>query len=187
MSALAEIKDAARKAGFARRKTAHANDIGTGAGVLSGLLAGFRGVPLSGYMPIRTEIDPTPAMAEAAAHGPVGIPVIMAAGQPLKFALWEPDMPLVAGSFGARIPENPEFFEPEIVIVPLVAFDAAGGRLGYGGGFYDRTLELLRAKRPTLAVGFAYTAQEAESLPLEPTDQTLDMIVTEVEVIDLRA
>jgi len=67
--------------------------------------------------------------------------------------------------------------------VPLVAFSRSGGRLGYGGGFYDRTLERLRARRPTLAVGFAYGAQEDPALPLEPTDQPLDVIVTEAEVI----
>ena len=77
------------------------------------------------------------------------------------------------------------FFEPEILIVPLVAFDRAGGRLGYGGGFYDRTLELLRAKRATLAIGFAFAAQEASGLPLEPTDQPLDLVVTEKEIITL--
>jgi 5-formyltetrahydrofolate cyclo-ligase len=77
------------------------------------------------------------------------------------------------------------FFEPEVVIVPLVAFDRRGGRLGYGGGFYDRTLELLRSRRATLAIGFAYAAQVAEVLPLEPTDQPLDMIVTETEIIEL--
>lgn len=186
MSDLTTQKADARKAGFARRKEAHGADPGTGAGVLSGFLAGYRGVPVSGYMPIRSEIDPLPAMAEAAAHGPVGIPVITAAGQPLMFARWEPDMALVAGPFGARIPADPQFFEPEIVIVPLVAFDARGARLGYGGGFYDRTLAQLRTRRATLAVGFAYTAQEAERLPVEPTDQMLDVIVTEVEVIALR-
>jgi 5-formyltetrahydrofolate cyclo-ligase len=134
-------------------------------------------------MPIRTEIDPLPAMAEAAAHGPVGVPVIKAAGQPLKFARWEPDCALVDGPFGAQIPASLEFFEPELVIVPLVAFSRAGGRLGYGGGFYDRTLEQLRACRATLAVGFAFAAQEAQNLPLEPTDQRLDLIVTEQGVI----
>ena len=72
---------------------------------------------------------------------------------------------------------------PEILIVPLVAFDAHGGRLGYGGGFYDRTLEGLRAKRPTLAIGFAFDAQQADDLPLEPTDQPLDMVVTESRVL----
>lgn len=61
-----------------------------------------------------------------------------------------------------------------------------GGRLGYGGGFYDRTLELLRGKRPTLAIGFAYEAQRADALPLEPTDQPLDMIVTENGIYDIR-
>ena len=84
------------------------------------------------------------------------------------------------------IPETDAFFEPEILIVPLVAFDRQGGRLGYGGGFYDRTLELLRSKRATLAIGFAYAAQEVEELPLEPTDQPLDMVVTEREVISFR-
>lgn len=143
-------------------------------------------MPLSGYMPIRTEIDPRPAMAEAAAHGPVGIPVIIGAGKPLKFARWEPDMPLIEGAFGAMIPEHSDYFEPEILIVPLVAFDGQGGRLGYGGGFYDRTLEQLRARRGTLAIGFAYAAQEAAQLPLEATDQKLDFMVTESEMIDLR-
>ena len=180
---LTEIKAAARKAAFARRKDAHAADRGTGAGHLSAILAGYRGVPLAGYMPIRTEIDPLPAMAEASAHGPVGVPVIQGAGQPLLFSRWSPDAPLKDGPFGARVPEIDDFFEPEILIVPLVAFSRDGGRLGYGGGFYDRTLELLRAKRPTLAIGYAYAAQEAESLPLEPTDQQLDMIVTEAGIL----
>jgi 5-formyltetrahydrofolate cyclo-ligase len=186
MKDLETMKAEARKAGFARRKTAHAEDAGTGAGRLSEVLAGYRGVPLSGYMPIRTEINPLPAMAEASAYGPVGVPVIEAKSAPLRFARWEPEMPMVAGPFGAQIPENPEYFEPEILIVPLVAFDARGGRLGYGGGFYDRTLEKLRAARATLAIGFAYAAQEAEDLPLEPTDQPLDMIVTENAILDLR-
>ncbi|WP_299964263.1 5-formyltetrahydrofolate cyclo-ligase [uncultured Roseobacter sp.] len=186
MTDLAEAKAAARKAGFARRKAAHAADPGTGAGVLSGFLAGFRGVPLSGYVPIRTEIDPLPAMAEAAAHGPVGIPVIDGAGQPLRFARWQPGMALIDGPFGAQIPQTPDWMEPEILILPLVAFDAHGVRLGYGGGFYDRTLDRLRARRATLAVGFAYAAQEAQRLPQEPTDQPLDYIVTEAGVLDLQ-
>ena len=81
------------------------------------------------------------------------------------------------------MPETGAWLVPEVLIVPLVAFDRAGGRLGYGGGFYDRTLARLRAARPTLAVGFAYAAQEADRLPLEPTDQPLDAIVTERGVI----
>lgn len=183
MSDLAEVKQAARKAAFARRKAAHGADPGTGAALLSEILAGYRGEPIAGYMPIRTEIDPLPTMAEAAAHGIVGVPVIQGAGQPLLFSRWEPGCALKAGPFGAQIPETDAFFEPELLIVPLVAFDRAGGRLGYGGGFYDRTLERLRARRATLAIGFAYAAQEADMLPLEPTDQPLDMVVTEAEVI----
>ncbi|MFV0512165.1 MAG: 5-formyltetrahydrofolate cyclo-ligase [Jhaorihella sp.] len=190
MSELAALKAAARKAAFARRKAAHAaargDSVPAPAAHLSSVLAGHRGVPLAGYMPIRTEIDPLPAMAEAAAHGPVGVPVILGAGQPLAFARWEPGAAMVQGMFGAPIPEHEDFIDPEIVIVPLVAFDPAGNRLGYGGGYYDRTLEALRASHPVLAIGFAWDAQQADDLPLEATDQRLDMVVTEARVIDFR-
>lgn len=178
-------KAEARKAAFARRSQAHAGRPDTGSGVLSGVLAGYRGVPLAGYLPIRTEIDPRPAMAEAAAHGPVGVPVIAGVGQPLIFAQWDPDCPLVTGPFGAQVPAVQVPMVPQILIVPLVAFDRRGGRLGYGGGFYDRTLAQLRAQGPVLAIGFAFAAQEDDDLPLEPTDQPLDMIVTETGVIEV--
>ena len=184
MMDLVEIKAAARKAAFARRKAAHDASSGAAAGRLSEVLAGYRGASLAGYMPIRTEIDPLSAMAEAAAHGPVCVPVILGEGQPLKFSVWTPGCAMKDGPFGARIPEVDDFITPEILIVPLVAFDRAGGRLGYGGGFYDRTLEELRFAGGALAIGFAYAAQEAGDLPLEPTDQPLDMIVTENDVIE---
>lgn len=183
MNDLAAIKAAARKAGFVRRKAAFDARLPGAAGRLSEVLAGHRGVPLSGYMPIRTEIDPLAAMAEASAYGPVGVPVIQGEGQALKFSRWTPEGALRDGPFGAKVPEVDDYFEPEILIVPLVAFDARGGRLGYGGGFYDRTLEGLRAKRPTLAIGFAFDAQEADEIPLEPTDQPLNMLITESRVL----
>ena len=186
MSTVPGEKAEARKAALARRRAAFDAQEPGAAGRLSEVLAGYRGVTLAGYMPIRTEIDPRPAMAEAAAHGPVGIPVIEGEGLPLRFARWEPDMPLVDGPFGACVPAVIEDLTPEILIVPLVAFTRAGGRLGYGGGFYDRTLEKLRATRPVLAIGFAFAAQEAPDLPGESTDQPLDMIVTETEVITPR-
>ena len=176
-----------RKAAFARRKPLFERATGAQSGYLSEVLAGYRGVPLSGFMPIRTEIDPTPAMAEAAAHGPVGVPVIQGAAKPLMFARWTPDTVMEPGAFGAMVPKDPDFFEPEILIVPLLAFNRRGGRLGYGGGFYDRTLEMLRAKRATLGIGFAFAGQEEEHLPLEPTDQPLDLIVTETGVIEVAA
>lgn len=185
MSNIAIIKAAARKAAFARRKLAFDTAPPAASGLLSSVLAGYRGVSLAGYMPIRTEIDPLPAMAEAAAHGIVGVPVILGAARPLQFSRWEPDAPLRQGQFGAQVPEVHNFFDPEILIVPLTAFTRSGERLGYGGGFYDRTLEGLRKRRPTLAIGFAFAAQEAETLPTEPTDQPLNMIVTEREIIDI--
>ena len=130
---------------------------------------------------MRTEIDPSVAMA--AHQGPVGVPVIMGAGQPLKFREWTPGCALIEGEFGAKIPAEGAWIEPEILIVPMVAWDRRGFRLGYGGGFYDRTLEGLRAKRPTIAIGFAFAAQELPEVPVEPVDQPLDALVTETGVI----
>ena len=182
MTDLATRKAQARADAFARRKDAFAVQPPAAAAHLSEVLAGYRGVPVSGYMPINTEIDPRPAMAEAAAHGHVGVPVIRGKGQPLVFSRWAPGTPMTEGPFRAQVPQTERLMTPEIVIVPLVAFDRAGGRLGYGGGFYDRTLEGLRAQRATLAIGFAFAAQQADGLPLEPTDQPLDMIVTEAGV-----
>ncbi|WP_208347548.1 5-formyltetrahydrofolate cyclo-ligase [Pseudaestuariivita rosea] len=180
---LADRKAELRKQAFQRRAQAHATDSGAAAGVLSSVLAGYRGVPTAGYIPIRSEIDPLPAMAEAAAHGPVCVPVIEAQGKPLKFRRWEPDAELVEGPFKVMVPASGDWIEPELLIVPLVAFTRAGGRLGYGGGFYDRTLQNLRAKHPTLAIGFAYAAQEFPDIPLDPTDQPLDMVVTELDLV----
>jgi len=187
VTGLAEVKASARKAAFARRKAAF-EAAGPGqAGYLSEVLAGHRGVPVAGYAAMRTEIDPGPALEEAAAHGPVALPVIIGAGRPLKFREWSPGCAMMAGEFGAQVPAAGAWIEPQILIVPLVAFDRSGGRLGYGGGFYDRTLARLRAAGPVLAVGFAFAAQEADKLPLEPTDQPLDLIVTDQGILEPRA
>ncbi|MBI1416327.1 MAG: 5-formyltetrahydrofolate cyclo-ligase [Limimaricola sp.] len=184
MNDLATIKAAARAAAFARRKAAFAAAGGRPAtGPLAAVLSGHRGRPLAGYMAMRTEIDPGPAMAEAAGHGAVCVPVIMGKDQPLQFREWTPAARMIDGPFGAKVPETGGWVVPEVLIVPLVAFDRRGGRLGYGGGFYDRTLEGLRAAGPVLAIGFAWAAQEDEALPLEPVDQPLDLIVTEAGVI----
>lgn len=174
-----EAKILARKSAFARRKQAYDLHQPGVSGKLSEVLAGYRGVPLAGYLPIRSEIDPLGSMEEAAAHGPVAVPVIDGKDLPLKFSRWEPGCALKEGPFKVSIPAVEDYLEPEILIVPMVAFTRQGARLGYGGGFYDRTLAMLRAKRATLAIGFAFAAQEADSLPLEATDEILDMIVTE--------
>lgn len=174
---LIAAKAAARVQAFAARKKAHAAGQGQAAAILGDLLARYRDKPLAGYMPMRTEIDPLAAMAAHA--GAVGVPVILGKGQPLRFREWSPGCAMIVGEFGASIPAEGAWIEPEVLIVPLVAFDRRGYRLGYGGGFYDRTLEGLRARRPTIAIGFAYAAQELPDVPIEPTDQPLDMIVTE--------
>ncbi|MBI1492723.1 5-formyltetrahydrofolate cyclo-ligase [Halocynthiibacter styelae] len=188
MTDLTALKSAAREAAFERRGATHRADDAplrnaSANEKLMEVLAAHKGKVIGAYMPMRSEIDPLPAMTELAASSQIAVPVIEANGQPLKFALWTPDTTMTMGTFGARIPADCQWVEPEVLIAPLVAFDRAGGRLGYGGGFYDRTLEGLRAKRPTLALGFAWAAQEATDLPLEDTDQPLDYIVTEREVI----
>ena len=177
MSDLVAIKAEARKAAFARRKVAFAAGQGAAAAHLTAALAPHAGRVLAGYMPMRTEIDPLPAMA--AHDGPVCVPVIVGAGQALRFRRWTPEVRMIPGEFGALIPAEGDWLEPDVLIVPLLAFDAQGYRLGYGGGFYDRTLEGLRAARPRLAIGFAFAAQEVAAVPVEATDQPLNMIVTE--------
>jgi 5-formyltetrahydrofolate cyclo-ligase len=172
-----DIKALARKAAFERRAEAFAAGQGQAAEILADFLAGQAGKALSGYMPMRTEIDPLPAMA--AHQGPVGVPVIIGKGLPLRFREWTPGCRMVEGTFKAMIPEEGAWVEPQVLIVPLLAFDARGYRLGYGGGFYDRTLEGLRAREPVLAVGFAFAAQEVPEVPIEPTDQRLNAVVTE--------
>jgi 5-formyltetrahydrofolate cyclo-ligase len=171
------VKKAARAQAFAARKRAFDAGQGQAAEILADFLADQRGRVLAGYMPMRTEIDPLPAMA--AHQGVVCVPVIMGAGQALRFREWSPGCALVAGEFGAMIPAEGAWVEPEVLIVPLVGFDARGYRLGYGGGFYDRTLEGLRARGSVLAVGFAFAGQEMAAVPIEPTDQKLDAMVTE--------
>lgn len=139
--------------------------------------AGLTQAVLSGYMPMRSEVDPMPAMA---AHtGPVCVPVVQGRGQPLAFRRWTPGAPVVAGAFGASVPGAGEWLRPRVLIVPLLAFDARGYRLGYGGGFYDRTLEGLRAQGAVLAIGLAFAAQGRDMVPVEVTDQPLDAVATE--------
>lgn len=143
---------------------------------------------IAGYRPIRSEIDPTPLMQalHAAGHR-LCVPVIEGQGLPLRFREWHPDAPMTEGAFGAEVPATGDWLEPDLLIAPLVAFDAEGHRLGYGGGFYDRTLARLRAERRTRAIGLAYAAQEVDSIPHEPTDQHLDAVVTERGLIRFHA
>ncbi|MES2142887.1 MAG: 5-formyltetrahydrofolate cyclo-ligase [Pseudomonadota bacterium] len=172
-----DAKALARKAAFAARKEAFAAGQGDAAHHLLSALEPHRGKVLAGYMPMRTEIDPLPAMA--AHQGRVGVPVILGKGMPLQFREWTPTADMIEGAFKALIPATGGWVMPQVLIVPLLAFDARGYRLGYGGGFYDRTLEGLRAKGPVVAIGYAFSAQEVPEVPIDATDQRLDMIVTE--------
>ncbi|MDP3195061.1 5-formyltetrahydrofolate cyclo-ligase [Tabrizicola sp.] len=174
---MTDVKIAARAAAFAERARAFAAGQGQAAEILADYLAGQKGRVLAGYMPMRTEIDPLPAMA--AHQGPVGVPVILEKAAPLRFREWSPGCPMVEGAFKALIPEEGAWVEPEVLIVPMLAYDARGYRLGYGGGFYDRTLEGLRARGSVLAVGFAFAAQEVAEVPTDAFDQRLDAVVTE--------
>ncbi len=175
-----DIKALAREAAVVARKAAFAAGQGQAAEILADYLAAQAGRVLSGYMPMRTEIDPLPAMA--AHQGPVGVPVIIGQGMPLRFREWTPGAAMVEGAFKALIPAEGGWLDPDVLIVPMLAFDARGYRLGYGGGFYDRTLQGLRARGPVLAVGFAFAAQEVAAVPTDATDQRLDAVVTETGV-----
>lgn len=179
----AQDKAQVRKDSFARRKQAHATAHMAAEDMrdhllASRLLTGAR--VISAYRPIRTEIDSTPLMhsLHEAGHR-LAVPVILGEGQPLEFHEWWPGVRMEEGAFGAEVPVDGIVLVPDVVLTPLLAFDTAGWRLGYGGGFYDRTLEGLRANRSIKAIGLAYAAQQIAAVPTEPTDQPLDAIATE--------
>jgi 5-formyltetrahydrofolate cyclo-ligase len=146
------------------------------------------GAIVSGFMPLKSEINPLPLMRKLAGQGArLALPVVIGRGKPLIMREWTFGEPLSAGVWGIREPE-PEAaeVEPDILLVPLLAFDRAGYRIGYGGGYYDRTIAQLRAHKAVIAVGLAYAAQEVPAVPATPRDARLDLVLTEREVIDLR-
>ena len=176
-----------RKRAEAARKVAHEAGGSAGDALCGGFCTGFvldEPRVISGYAPIRSEIDPMPLMRALAAAGHrLCLPVIEAAGRPLAFRAWAAGAAMEQGPFGAAIPTDGAWLEPQVLLVPLLAFDRRGFRLGYGGGFYDRTLECLRGRGAVMAVGLAYAAQEVARVPTEPTDQRLDAILTEAGLI----
>jgi 5-formyltetrahydrofolate cyclo-ligase len=151
-------------------------------------LAGPRlapGAAVSGYVPIGEEADVMPLLARLAGRGhPTALPAVTERGRPLVFRAWSPGEDLQPGWYGIPCPAGsaPEC-RPDVVLVPLLAFDRRGHRLGHGAGFYDRTLEELRRHGPALAVGIGFAVQELAHLPAEPHDQPLDWIVTDRETM----
>jgi 5-formyltetrahydrofolate cyclo-ligase len=145
-------------------------------------------VIVSGFMPLKSEINPLPLMRKLADAGArLALPVVAGRGKPLTMRSWNFGEPLVSGVWGIREPpaSAPEVF-PDILIVPMLAFDRTGQRIGYGAGYYDMTIARLREMKPVIALGIAYAAQEMASIPTTPRDAALDLVLTEREVIDLR-
>lgn len=179
-----------RREAQARRSQIH-QAIGATAGTLFRdqglrLLADRPGRTVSGYWPIRSEPDLRPLLVALTAMGrEIVLPNVVAAGQPLRFHAWQPGDELVAGPLATATPHpDSPVRVPEIMLVPLLAFDRQRRRLGYGGGFYDRTIAGLRATgRPLLTIGIGYAGLEMTQVPTDPWDQTLDAILTETGLV----
>jgi 5-formyltetrahydrofolate cyclo-ligase len=146
------------------------------------------GMIVSGFMPLKSEINPLPLMRKLADVGArLALPVVAGRGMPLIMRAWSWGEPLVPGVWGIREPgPAAATVEPDIVLVPLLAFDRSGHRIGYGAGYYDLTIAQLRANKPVVAVGIAFAAQEIETVPRTAFDAQLDLVLTENETIDLR-
>lgn len=139
----------------------------------------MKGAIIAGYAAVRGEADPFPLMAALANQGHA-LCLPQTRGESLVFRAWKPGDTLVVGRFSIPEPDDKaRERRPNLVLVPLLAFDAIGHRLGYGAGYYDRYLREARAKRTIHAIGIAYAGQEVRELPYEDTDEALDAVVTE--------
>ena len=147
------------------------------------------GTVVSGYSPIRNEIDPTPLMLKLAAQGArLALPAVTARGQSLIFRAWSPNARMVLGSLG--IPEpSPAAAEvvPDLMLVPLAAFDRLGHRIGYGAGHYDHTFAHLRKSKAVTGIGLGFAVQEIEAVPALAHDVALDYVLTEAQMFDFRS
>ncbi len=188
MTGIAEEKAALRKEAKRRRAAAAAAAENAAARFLEGLLDAVQFLPLatvSAYWPMADELDVRSAMKALHERGNrIALPVMLGPARPLLFRQWQPGQALEPAAFGtSEPPAEAPISVPEVLIVPLLAFDRQGYRLGYGGGFYDRTLAELRGVSHVTAVGAAYAGQEVARVPREATDLPLDWIVTEREAI----
>lgn len=184
----AASKHLAREAAKRRRDAAHAALAASAPALIARHFLSAVPLPpessIAGYAAIGSEADPAELLRQLDAAGHVcSLPAVETRQAPLVFRRWRPGERLVPGDHGTRAPApGAPLCHPGILLVPLLAFDGAGRRLGYGGGYYDRTLAALRASgSAVLAVGVAFSAQEAQDLPEDDFDQRLDWIVTEKE------
>jgi 5-formyltetrahydrofolate cyclo-ligase len=186
-----QVKAQLRRAGQARRDALPAEIRKAAAEIIAARafpLAIAPGMIASGFMPLKSEINPLPLMRKLTDAGArLALPVVAGRGKPLIMRSWQWGEPLVPGVWGIREPPPtaPEL-QPDILLVPLLAFDRRGHRIGYGAGYYDLTIAQLRAKKPIAAVGIAFAAQEVEIVPRTAFDAQLDLVLTESETIDLR-
>ena len=138
------------------------------------------GATVSGFAAIRDELNPAPLLTWLDAEGfQLALPVMKGKGKPLVMREWTPGDVLEPAAWGIAEPtdDKPEI-DPDVVLVPLLAFDRTGYRIGYGGGFYDRTLQALRAKKPIVAIGIAYDELEVDAVPHDSYDERLDWVLT---------
>lgn len=142
---------------------------------------------VAAYNPAGAEMDPLPACGRLTAMGALlALPVAETLDGALSFQAWTPGDPLVKDASGVLAPgPSAPSLRPDVVIAPLLAFDRRGGRLGQGGGHYDRTIANLRAAGPVFVLGLAYAGQELPEIPMEPHDQRLDAILTETGYIEV--
>jgi 5-formyltetrahydrofolate cyclo-ligase len=146
------------------------------------------GAIVSGFFPMKSEISPMPLLRRLAdASAKLALPVVAGRGKPLIMRAWAFGEPLDTGVWGIREPkpEAPDV-DPDILLVPLAAFDRGGHRIGYGAGYYDMTITRLRGLKAVTAIGIAFAAQEIPSVPATERDARLDIVLTEREIIDCR-
>lgn len=143
-------------------------------------LAATPGAIVSGFAAINDEINPAPLMTWLQAEGfRLALPVMQGRGKPLLMRAWTPGDAMNPAAWGIAEPmDDKPAVDPDILLVPLLAFDARGYRLGYGGGFYDRTLQRLRKLKPIVAVGLAYDELRVDAVPAESYDERLDWVLT---------
>jgi len=147
-----------------------------------------KGAVVSGYSPMKSELNPVPLMRKLADAGAqLALPVVAGRGKPLIMRAWGFGEKLDSGVWGIREPkaDAPEVF-PDVLLVPLAAFDRNGHRIGYGAGYYDMTITRLRGMKQVVAIGVAFAVQEIEHVPATAFDARLDLVLTEHEIIDFR-
>lgn len=179
---IVQAKRDLRVAAEVRRKAAaEAAGASAGANAVAHFLAAItppEACVISGYWPMRDEFDVRPLLTALHERGhPIALPVVLGRGRALEFRAWKPGDDLVAAAFGTQVPgADAAVLIPRLLLVPMLAYDDRGYRLGYGGGFYDRSLAALGSP---MAVGCAYDGQQIDVVPVDVHDQRLDWIVTE--------